>query len=183
MLKVLDSRAELSDHPPPGKEALMGNEKLGKAERLQDYEKYYRSCYRWAKFFDLIDMAWVYCPDSDREGELDKVTDFYLPDQDSYFNVGTWRPGRGRVDYGKLSDKCEKLIVIGYDQGGFHVFEHGHHYPPSDSLMCRCTECGRFYFLNAPGTYVCRVCGAYDGDHHLARMIFGNECLFEMIER
>ena len=85
----------------------MGNMKLKKTERLQDYEKYYQSCYHWAKFFDSIDMAWVYCPDSGRESELDKAMDFYLPDQGAYFVVDLVRPGRCDVNY-----ICQVMIPI-----------------------------------------------------------------------
>ncbi|MEQ2680210.1 hypothetical protein AAAU98_26185 [Enterocloster citroniae] len=157
----------------------MGNMKLKKTERLQDYEKYYQSCYHWAKFFDSIDMAWVYCPDSGRESELDKAMDFYLPDQGAYFVVDLVRPGRCDVNYNEISGNLKILIVRGGTDGGFCIFEDGQDYSASESSISQCVACGRYFFFNEQGSYACKVCGEYDGDHHLTNVIYGDRDSFE----
>jgi len=157
----------------------MDVKRLEKILQLQTYGMYYHACHQWAKFFEDIDMAWVYCPDSGRGSELDKVADFYLPDQDAYFIVDLGRPDRGYTNCEKLSEKFGKIIVLGGDTGRFRIFEEGENYSPSESWLCRCAACGRYFFLNSDGDYMCKVCGEYDGDHHLQGVRFGDRNSFE----
>lgn len=152
--------------------------KIEEILQMQTFGMYYKACYQWAKLFEYIDMAWIYCPESGRSGELDMVADFYLPDQDAYFIVDLGRPGRGYTNCKELSGKLKRLIVLGGPDGRFRVFENGEDYSKVESVLCQCVSCGRYFFMNEPGSYECRVCGKYDGDHHLSRWIDGCENVF-----
>lgn len=54
----------------------MNPQKLEKILQLQTYGMYYLTCYLWAKFFEDNNMAWVYCPESGRDGMVDEAADF-----------------------------------------------------------------------------------------------------------
>lgn len=46
------------------------------------------------------------------------------------------------------------------------------HYTLSDhSMLCRCEECGKYYFMGANGIYGCPCCGYYDGDNGFERVM------------
>ncbi|MCC8025657.1 MAG: hypothetical protein LIP16_10205 [Clostridium sp.] len=155
--------------------------KIEKILQMKTYGMYYQACHQWAKFLEHIDMAWIYCPDDSRGTELGRVADFHLPDQDAYLIVDLGRPDRGYIDCKKLSKQNGKLIVLGGDQGDFKVFEDGEDYSKVESVLCQCAVCGRYFFMNEPGSYECRVCGKYDGDHHLAQWLDGDSNLFDMM--
>lgn len=150
-------------------------EKFEKILRFQTYGMYYQACHLWAAFFEEMNIAWIYCPDSERGAELDRVADFYLPDQDAYFVVDLGRPDRGYTNCKKLSEKSGKSIISGGNQGNFGMFEEGERYSASDTMLCKCAACGRYFFMNEQGSYACRVCGEYDGDGHLQEVISGDD--------
>lgn len=39
-----------------------------------------------------------------------------------------------------------------------------------DVAMCECDTCGRWYFVGTSGSYQCRNCGRWDGNHHFKDM-------------
>lgn len=143
--------------------------------KIQEQMEHAKACYLWAEFFESKNIAWVYCPASRRDSELDRESDFYLPDQNAYFIVDLVKPGRKRIDCKRLSKHFNRLIVLGGAKGEFRIFEDGEAYAASESWLCQCAACERYFFLNSIGFYACKVCGEYDGDHHLRQIITGAE--------
>jgi hypothetical protein len=40
----------------------------------------------------------------------------------------------------------------------------------SDSALCECKQCGRWFFVGVDGSYQCRYCGKWDGNQHINDM-------------
>lgn len=169
----------MADRLPAGEEGQVDIKKIEKILQFETYRMYYNACHQWAKFFEFVNMAWVYCPGSGRVSELDKTADFYLPDQGAYFVVNFGRPGRGFVAYKKLSKQSGRSVILGSGDGTFRIFEGGEAFSDIETVLCQCAACGRWYFMNEPGSYTCRVCGEYDGDHHILQWIDGSGNVFE----
>ena len=129
---------------------------------------------RWAVFFDHLGIRWVYEPEGLYINGVCYLPDFYLPDSHQFFEVK-----------GVLTDADEKKVqalisagysvTIGYDNGIFVAcnrwedLDGNVHYELSDaesSVLARCFDCGKFWFMGEIGAFTCQCCGAYDGDHH-----------------
>ena len=160
----------------------MNPQKLEKILQLQTYGMYYLTCYLWAKFFEDNNMAWVYCPESGRDGMVDGAADFYLPDQDAYMLADLGRPGRKYINIQKLANDSGKTIILGGAQGKFSILEEGKRGSGPDAWLCECAACRRYYFMNSSGGFACRVCGEHDGDHHLQNVMYGDDGLFGLQE-
>lgn len=156
----------------------MGIKKIEQILQLQTYGMYYDACHQWAKFFEHMGISWDYWPDDDREEFFCTEADFYLPDQDAYFVVDLGRPDRGYVNCKKLTLQTGKMIILGGQQGTFRIFENGEDFSRGESWLCRCAVCQKWFFLNSHKDYTCKVCGAYDGDHHLMQTLGGDEPVF-----
>lgn len=156
----------------------MDIKKLEKILHLQTYGMYYQACHQWAKFFVHMGISWDYWPDDCRGGFFCKEADFYLPDQDAYVVIDLGRPDRGYVDCRKLTLQTGKMIVLAGQQGAFRIFEDGEDFSGEEAWLCRCVVCQKWFFLNAHGNYTCKVCGAYDGDHHLTQVLDGEGSVF-----
>lgn len=148
--------------------------------RFENYRQYYQMCSLWASAFEGRNMKWVYCPESDIENGIWQGTDFYFPDQDTYFVVDQRRPGggKGRIGCRSMSKKTGKMIVMGDRQGRFKIFEGGFLFQEHEAWLCQCKTCGQYFFTNIQGDYSCKICGRHDGKHHLKQIIFGNDSLF-----
>lgn len=165
----------------PGRR-IMNIKKEEQILRLQTYGMYYEACYRWARYFENMQIAWIYWPNDDRGDHFCVEADFYLPDQDAYFIVDLGRPDRGYTDCKALSKRLGKMIVSGGAHGEFGIFEDGEHYSSSDAWLCQCAACGRYFFLNEKGDYICKVCGEYEGDHHLEVVVDGEDGAFDYLK-
>lgn len=166
----------MADRLPAGKEGKV--KAIEMLFRFENYKRYYQACYSWVAVFEKYGIAWIYCPESSRGGQLDLVADFYLPDQGAYLIVDSKRPERGCINCVELSERFKKLIVLAGIDGRFRIFENGEAYAPSESWLCKCAACRRHFFLNAQGSYVCKICGEYDGDHHISLMDDGYQGCF-----
>ena len=169
-------------------------------ERIKAIETYYKGYRfrsrleaRWAVFFDALGIEYMYEPEGLilPDGTL-YLPDFYLPKCKTFFEV------KGLMN-GKDMHKIEQLIqsgnrvVIGYDAANdeaglvFSACDYwgeggadgagGPMYSLAsceDSVLCRCHDCGEYFFMGYTGCWDCAACGAYDGDHHLIFLMGGD---------
>lgn len=136
---------------------------------------------RWAVFFDAANIAWEYEKDGYNVNGRHYLPDFYLPQQDAFFEV------KGTNDYDEallqgLADVTHKPVVLAvgnipegqncdYDENwsGFQMFF------PSDEpqddfavasgdkdMFLRCDGCGRIQLMNA--CYATLKDGCCEGD-------------------
>lgn len=134
---------------------------------------------QWAKFFDSLRIPWIYEPEgflfSDRTMYL---PDFYLPDSKQWFEV---KGVMDDIDKHKIEMLCRESghdVVVGYANGEFDMCNLGawHDYDEDvidftwyskrDTYINRCSNCGKYSFMNAIGSYRCQCCGEHDGDHY-----------------
>ena len=130
---------------------------------------------RWAVFFDSLKIKWLYEPEGFYINGSAYLPDFYLPDCKQFFEV------KGVMSTNDL-DKIKSLIyagysvTIGYDDGKFTACDYWGRDDQtqkifdlctgSDSWLCHCNACGKYWFMGSNGIYSCQNCETYDGDHH-----------------
>lgn len=131
---------------------------------------------QWAKFFDSLNIPWIYEPEgfvfSDNTMYM---PDFYLPDSEQWFEV---KGIMNDADSHKINMLCKEGVhdvVIGYANGEFEMY---------DTELCwidkgltflnQCTQCGKYSFMNSIGSWHCRCCNAYDGDHYVNLIAYGD---------
>lgn len=130
---------------------------------------------RWAVFFDSLNIPWVYEPEGLEIKGIHYLPDFYLPDCNQFFEVkGVLK----QADNNKVSALIDAgySITLGYDDGRFTACDLWGEYDAgkrvfglcdgNTSLLCRCTDCGKCWFMGNAGSYKCQCCGAYAGDGH-----------------
>lgn len=139
---------------------------------------------RWAVFFDTLGIEYEYEPEGFTFQDGTKyLPDFYLPQSKQFFEVkGVLK----HKDMHKIEAavKAGLDVVIGYDDGKFQalsswpddeceslswVFDS-----PGESYLCKCKTCGNYWFLGIVGSFTCRCCGEYDGDHHMSTVMCGD---------
>ena len=124
---------------------------------------------RWAVFFDSLGIKYVYEPEGLCIDGKHYLPDFFLPESKQFFEV------KG-VMSDDSKDKIESLIsagysvTIGYDDGKFTACDYWCEdtyelCTGSESWLCKCKECGKYWFMGSNGIYSCQCCSAYDGDH------------------
>jgi hypothetical protein len=128
---------------------------------------------KYAQFFDAHDIKWLYEVEGyDLDGEY-YIPDFWLPEIKTFFEV------KGPVKVGLektqrlahllyLQDDREESewypeieVVIGDEEGRLALAAGG------DIQMGSCLVCQAHWFFDTNGSFRCRRCGAYDGDHLL----------------
>ena len=133
---------------------------------------------RWAVIFNELEIMYLLSPEP---VVLDDGTsysfDFYLPEQDGYFECYGSNASPGAIL--KIIDSGKK-VFIGYVDFSFcacddwRYMENGHPSytlaDPDMSELVRCTECGSVFFMGLGGSYRCQCCGAYDGDHYITNV-------------
>lgn len=113
-------------------------------------------------------------------GLTNKIS-FELQDQNSFLVIIENEPSESDIeDAIKISNITNKSVVFCLEIGMFELVEKERefgatYYSKKDSILCKCTECGKYWFGNNPGCWECRSCGVYDGDHYIGEMIFGNK--------
>lgn len=136
----------------------------------------------WFRFFEKSSISCEYIKnDKIYTLPIRKEINFLLTDQDAFFIIMEKESMSNSV--GQLIELCNKYkkkIVIGFSGGTFRIIEREvgwgiDCFSFSDSVLFKCLECGNYWFGNNPGTWNCKICGAYDGDHHIGEMIFGND--------
>lgn len=123
---------------------------------------------RWAYFFDMYKIPYIYEPEGlDLDG-IRYLPDFYLPDCKQFFEVKGIMNDR---DFNKINRLIEAgySVTVGFNRGIFRAcdnYEDGYFLTTFESWLCRCHECGKYWFMGSGGGWICQCCGAYDGDHH-----------------
>ncbi len=81
-----------------------------------------------------------------------------------------------------FANKKKRPVLIAFSNGNFQIIddrflESGSFglYTERESSLLECMECGGFWFTCNCGSWKCKCCGAYDGDHYIEQMIFGND--------
>lgn len=136
---------------------------------------------RWAVFFDSLGIPYIYEPEGLNINGVTYLPDFYLPDCRQFFEV------KGVLD----SDSERKVttlidagfsVTIGYENGLFQACDHWGEVErqgewldifklSTDSALCRCLRCGKYWFMGYSGYWGCQCCETYDGDHHFTPII------------
>ena len=134
---------------------------------------------RWAVFFNWLKIRYVYEPQGYELSDGTKyLPDFYLPDSDTFFEVKGVLTGEDEKKIQRFREDINKPVVIGFDDMKFDAtdkWEHNYDFAGRDSsVLARCKVCGKPYFMGINGSFVCRCCGAYDGDGHFTIMGWGN---------
>lgn len=126
---------------------------------------------RWAVFFDNIGMRYIFEPEGYELSDGTKyLPDFYLPDSDSFFEVKGIMNEKDMHKIEMLINDLGISVAIGYADLEFQSCDWwgDNHYSitvKEESVLVKCKRCEKFYFSALNGTYACRCCGAYDGDH------------------
>lgn len=133
---------------------------------------------RWAVFFDEMGIKYLYEPEGIEVNGLRYLPDFYLPESNQFFEV------KGIMST-KDESKIKALISSGYSVSvgnpdmTFNACNNWHENiyslaRESDSWLCKCSKCEKYWFMGMEGSYVCQCCGTYEGDHHFCVELFGN---------
>ena len=125
---------------------------------------------QWAKFFDALEIEWVYRPDIFYSSNF--VPDFYLPESDAFFEVKETITDSDVCKIKMFIEESGKAVTIGENGGRFracnYMWNEGIEIADmEDSMLNLCPVCGQYGFLGSIGSYACPCCGAYDGDHFL----------------
>lgn len=130
---------------------------------------------RWAKFFDTLGIQWVYEPEGYQLSDgLYYLPDFYLPEQDQFFEVKGVMTDIDMNKIEKLAKESHKSVVIGRPDGCMEIADVfnapyiPYDYEKSQTAVYKCRTCGKWWFLNDLYSWKCRCCGEYDGDGHIA---------------
>ena len=150
---------------------------------------------RWAKIFDLLGIEYYYEPEIYRCGGINYLPDFYLPQQNIYFEVkGIMTP----IDARKITALAEgtgRNVVIGYPNGTLQLVDmvsyddniDSNEKDPAhkawwvdkaDSTFAKCSQCHKWHFHNEIMAWNCRICGTWD-KHWPEGFHQGNDNLFE----
>lgn len=130
---------------------------------------------RWAKFFDWYLIKWVYEPEGYQMSDGTRyLPDFYLPDQDQFFEVKGIMNVKDMHKIEMLVKEAHKAVIIGLPDGAIEIADITHidnewiyEYFANDVCMALCRKCGKWWFMNTIYSFECRCCGEYDGDHHI----------------
>ena len=134
---------------------------------------------RWAVFFNWLKIQYLYEPEGFmlEDGTM-YLPDFYLPDQDTFFEVKGVMRDADNHKIQQFREDSGKPVVVGYDDMRFDAtdrWEHSYEFAGRDSsVLARCKECGKPYFMGINGSFRCRCCGAYAGDGHFDILGWGN---------
>lgn len=126
---------------------------------------------RWAVFFDSLGIKYDYEPEGLDLGDgLYYLPDFYLPESKQFFEV---KGILEEFDAEKIRRVIESghSLTIGKSNGAFIACDNWcqNGFSPAfgnDSWLCRCKECGKYWFMGCEGSYECQCCGEYSGDGH-----------------
>lgn len=139
----------------------------------------------WAKFFDSLNIPWVYEPDGFLFSDGTKyLPDFWLPDSKQWFEVKGVMTDKDKHKIEMLCKESGYDVVVGYSNGEFDMYDWrmcdgekpiGQWYSKGETYINKCHECGKHSFMNSIGKYDCQCCGAYDGDGYIFWIMNGDE--------
>jgi len=157
---------------------------MGDIKAIETYYNGYRFRSRleaeWAVFFDSIGVKWIYEPEGLHIGNLLYLPDFYLPECKQFFEV---KGIMSDLDLNKIKSliNAGHSVTIGYDNGAFTACDYWGEDDKgngiftlckgSDSMLCRCKTCGKYWFMGSDGAWSCQNCGEYDGDSHFVNVM------------
>lgn len=137
---------------------------------------------RWAVFFDAARIRYQYEPEGLQLSDGTRyLPDFFLPDCKTWFEVKGVLDDIGKHKVEQLIVDSKMPVVVGYADFTFTACDNWSCPDPnftiadkSDSMLCRCRECGKYYFMGLVGIFTCLNCGAYDGDGHFEALLYGD---------
>jgi len=137
---------------------------------------------RWAVFFDALSIKYIYEPEGFVLPEnICYLPDFYLPESNTFFEVKGIMTDKDADKIKSLLKHSGKHVAVGYPDMSFQASDdwwsgsQGYEFTTkSSSLLVKCLCCGKYYFMGNNGSYVCRCCDAYDGDHHFSIQCWGD---------
>lgn len=133
---------------------------------------------RYAKMLDSYKVKWAYEVEGYEFNGIRYLPDFYLPKMNVLLEVkGPNIPGiekptnlRRLIESGIVAKvdwwNPEVLILVGDALG--NVTSAGTN---ETAPLAKCRECHNFFFFTELHSFRCRICSAYDGDHHLETWI------------
>ena len=110
-----------------------------------------------------------------------KITDnfFYLDKSDQAIFICDFLTLEELEELTLLSNKEKFQIVIAYSSGKFNIitdsFNNGKYELKKNAFICKCTECGNWWFGDYSDSYQCKVCGKYDGDRYISNIQLGTD--------
>jgi hypothetical protein len=127
----------------------------------------------WAKFFDSLLMPWAYEPEGFVFDDGTKyLPDFWLPDAKQWFEVKGVLDEVDKHKIEKLGTESQHDVIVGYSNGRVNMFDVGWESTAWDiPFLNQCPVCQKKCFITPWGSYHCRCCGAYDGDHYLSPIL------------
>lgn len=129
---------------------------------------------RYAKLLDSYKVEWAYEVEGYEYDGIRYLPDFYLPQMNVLLEIkGPSIPGiekptnlRKHIEAGLVPDidwwNPEVLILVGDVNGNITIAGLDEEAP-----LVKCRDCQNYFFIGESRSFECRICGAYDGDHHL----------------
>ena len=128
---------------------------------------------QWAKLLDHYGMAWTYEVEGYEFNDGTRyLPDFWLPDSKQWLEVKGIMNDKDMHKCEMLAKESKHEVAIGYASGKMQLIEFSDCEPDGiwltdDGVIATCRQCGGRYLMTWVGSYHCRCCGAYDGDHYL----------------
>lgn len=122
---------------------------------------------QWAKFFDAHEIDWQYEVEGyDLGDKIYYLPDFYLPQQDCFFEVKGVMNDFDLEKIEKLHKFTKKDIFIGYGNGSVDEYSVscGFIKYDNETTFEKCPECARYFFSDTRGFHGCRICNFYSGN-------------------
>lgn len=144
---------------------------MTKGDNLFGIETYYKGIKmrskleaKFAVFLDALKINWMYEPKSFvLSNGITYIPDFYLPE------LNTWVEVKGKIEeHNKkvsslfTSENKQELLIISNNKGLWYSS-----FGEEDIYIGLCSHCGRYFFCGNMGSYHCRSCNEYEGDHDI----------------
>jgi len=133
---------------------------------------------RYAKALDNYGIEWVYEIQGYEYGGIRYLPDFYLPSMNMLLEIkGPSIPGIEKpINLMKLIESGHnvkanwwnpEILILICDAKGNMILAG----EDEKAVLAKCRECHKYFLLIETRSFRCRLCGAYDGDHHLEALI------------
>ncbi|MBR7189286.1 MAG: hypothetical protein IKD53_12140 [Clostridia bacterium] len=134
---------------------------------------------RWAVFFDATGIKYQYEPEGFKLSDgIYYLPDFYLPDSDTFVEIKGVMSEKDTHKIDQFMKEMEVDFLIGYSDFQFQASDAWYSgfslAKREESVLCRCHDCGKYYFMGWNGKWACKCCGAYDGDGHFDAILDGD---------
>jgi len=131
---------------------------------------------RLAILLDSLEIKWKYEHRYFRfkEGKMNYLPDFYLPDHDQYIEAkGVFSEKDKEKIKHFTREREEELVFIKSDTAHF-VMTHPNSENPSfgPAHLVECSNCKSHSLVPEYGSYACRVCGNHNGDSDILKYNF-----------